>query len=131
MVSPKDFMEREWKSVSGTEVGRIGVKLGPGRLCTLLKVQTKVGCKESYKTVLNFSFKKGFFFLFYSFSQTKIIFKIVHKGFPGVPGIKNPPANAGDMDWLPDQEDSTCCGATEFTCHNYWAQVLQLLKPAP
>ena len=21
--------------------------------------------------------------------------------------------------WIPSQEDSTCCGATELICHNY------------
>ena len=26
-------------------------------------------------------------------------------------------------------EDPTCCGATKPVCHNYWACVLQLLKP--
>ena len=26
-------------------------------------------------------------------------------------------------------EDSTCCRATKLVCHNYWACVLQLLKP--
>ena len=27
-------------------------------------------------------------------------------------------------------EDPTCCGATNLVCHNYWACVPQLLKPA-
>ena len=27
------------------------------------------------------------------------------------------------------REDPTCCGATKPVCHNYWACVLQLLKP--
>ena len=31
--------------------------------------------------------------------------------------------------WSLVQEDFTCHGATKPMCHNYWAQVLQLLKP--
>ena len=27
------------------------------------------------------------------------------------------------------QEDPTCCGATKPVCHNYWARLLQPLKP--
>ena len=27
------------------------------------------------------------------------------------------------------QEDPTCCGTTKPVRHNYWARVLQLLKP--
>ena len=32
-------------------------------------------------------------------------------GFPGGPVVENPPANAGDADWIP--------GTTKPVCHNY------------
>ena len=35
------------------------------------------------------------------------------KGFPGGSAVKNPPASAGDVDSIPDQEDPTCRGATK------------------
>ena len=47
---------------------------------------------------------------------TKKIDKVVD---PGGPVAENPPASAGDMGLSPDLEDSTCCGTTEPTCHNY------------
>ena len=62
--------------------------------------------------------------------------------FPGGAVVKNPPANAGDTGSIPGPEDPTCRGATKtmhhhywaFTLepasHNYWARMLQLLKPA-
>ena len=57
--------------------------------------------------------------------------------------VKNPPANAGDMGevWSLFQEDPTCHGSTKSIPHNYWAcalelgslnywaHMLQLLKP--
>ena len=33
--------------------------------------------------------------------------------------VKNPTANAGDMDSILVQEDPTCGGATKPMCHNY------------
>ena len=38
--------------------------------------------------------------------------------FPGGLAVKNPPANAGDMDSIRDLERSTCCRATKPVCHN-------------
>ena len=35
--------------------------------------------------------------------------------------VKNPTANAGDMDSILVQEDPTRGGATKSMCHNYWA----------
>ena len=46
--------------------------------------------------------------------------------FPGGAVVKNLPVNAGDMAW----EDPTCRGAIQPVCHNYWAHMPQLLKPA-
>ena len=51
-------------------------------------------------------------------------------GFPGGPVVKNPPAKAGDMGSIPDQEDPTSLRATRPMCHNYCAQMLQLLSPS-
>ena len=31
--------------------------------------------------------------------------------------VKNPPANAGDIDSSSGREDPTCCGATKFVRH--------------
>ena len=42
--------------------------------------------------------------------------------FPGGLAVKNPPANAGDMDSIRGPERSTCCRATKPVCHNCWAQ---------
>ena len=36
----------------------------------------------------------------------------------------------GTWVWFPVQEDSTCYGATKSVCHDHWARVLQLRKPA-
>lgn len=36
---------------------------------------------------------------------------------------RNLPASAGCTGSNPSLEDSTCCRATEFVCHNYWACV--------
>ena len=43
----------------------------------------------------------------------------VLKDFPGVTVDKNLSANAGDMGLILGLEKSTCCGATQPTCHNY------------
>ena len=42
---------------------------------------------------------------------------------------KNPPAYAGDTILSLPWEDSTCLGATKPMGHNYWAYMLQPLKP--
>ena len=46
--------------------------------------------------------------------------------------VKNPPANAGDMDVILVQEDPTCLRATKLVRQNYWAcapdHELQLLS---
>ena len=39
--------------------------------------------------------------------------------FPGGPVVKNPPANAGDMDLIPSPGNSTCHEATKPVGHNY------------
>ena len=41
---------------------------------------------------------------------------------------KNPPAHTVNTGSVPGLEDSTCQGATQPVCHNYWAHLLQLLK---
>ena len=62
-------------------------------------------------------------------------------GFPGGSVVKNLRANAGDMVQALIREDPTylgvakpmnhnyCACALEPRSHNYWAHVLQLLKP--
>ena len=50
-------------------------------------------------------------------------------GFPGGTVDRNLPTNAGDTSSILRPGDSTCLGATKPVCHNYWARVLQLLKP--
>ena len=55
---------------------------------------------------------------------SQIISKNINEGFPGGPGVKNPPANAEDTGWIREKsflvrEDCTCCGATESMGHNY------------
>lgn len=37
----------------------------------------------------------------------------------GDPVDKNPPANSGDMDSIPGQEDTTCLGAAKLVCRGY------------
>ena len=44
--------------------------------------------------------------------------------------VKNPPASAEDMGSVPGQKDPMCFRATKPLRHNYWAGVLQLLKPS-
>ena len=56
--------------------------------------------------------------------------KVLFHNFLGSTVIKNLPANACRHRFDP-WEDSTCHGATEPMSHNYWARVLQLLKPEP
>ena len=51
--------------------------------------------------------------------------KKLSKSFPGDSPVKNPPANAGDMGQIPNQ-DPTCHGATKPVRHNYWACALEL-----
>ena len=54
--------------------------------------------------------------------RTQVIktwFKDEAKGFSGGTVVKNPPANAGDMDSSPGLGRSTCCEATKPVCHNY------------
>ena len=58
-----------------------------------------------------------------------LISKELIRDFPGGAVDGNPSANAGDMAQSLVWEDSTCCRATESVCHNYWAHILQLLKP--
>lgn len=47
------------------------------------------------------------------------------------PVAKSPPVNAGDTSWIPGPggRDPTCCGATKYVHHNYWAWELQVLSP--
>ena len=55
--------------------------------------------------------------------QKSIPANVKKKVFPGIPVVKNPPANAGDMgSWVQSlvQEDSTCHGATKPMCLKYW-----------
>ena len=42
----------------------------------------------------------------------------MNMGFPGGQVVKNPPAKAGDMGSIPDQE---YCRATKSMHHNYWS----------
>ena len=49
--------------------------------------------------------------------------------FPGGAVVKNLPDNAGDGAQSLVQEDPTCLGAGKPLHHNFWACVLQLLKP--
>ena len=46
-------------------------------------------------------------------------FKPNTRGFPGGAVVKNPPANAGDMDSSPGLGRSHMCGATKLMRHNY------------
>ena len=39
--------------------------------------------------------------------------------FSGGPGVKNRPANAGNMGLIPDPGDPTCLRATKPKSHNY------------
>ena len=50
--------------------------------------------------------------------------------FSGGAVVKNPPASAGDMGSSPGLGKSHTPRATKPMCHNYWAHVPQLLKPA-
>ena len=48
------------------------------------------------------------------------------RGFPGGSGVKNPPANLGDMDSIPDPERSHMLWSNEACAleprsHNYWS----------
>ena len=68
------------------------------------------------------------------------LYKIL-RGFPGDSVVKNPPANAGDMASIPVLGRCHIYGATKPVHHdywacalepgnrNYWAHLLQLLKP--
>ena len=56
--------------------------------------------------------------------------------FRGGAVVKNPPANAGDMGWIPCREAMKPVRHSYWACalepgsHNYWAHVSQLLKLA-
>ena len=54
------------------------------------KSQTQLS--DIHFTSLNFILKKVKF---------RVVIKIIHLDFPGGPGVKNPPANAGDMSSIP------------------------------
>ena len=41
------------------------------------------------------------------------------RDFLGGPVVRNPPANAGDTDLIPVQEDSACRGAINPVHHSY------------
>ena len=70
-----------------------------------------------------------------------MITKINRPDFPSGTVDKTLPANAGDTGSIPGLEDSTCHRAAEPVCrnygagapeplhHNWWAPLLQLLKP--
>ena len=47
------------------------------------------------------------------------------QGFPGIPGIRNPPANAGTQVWSPIWDDRICWGTAEPMCHSCWARTLE------
>ena len=51
------------------------------------------------------------------------------RGFPCGPVVKNPPANAGDTGLISGPGNPTRLGTTEPVCHNFWAHVLEPLKP--
>ena len=55
--------------------------------------------------------------------------KLAPRGFPGGSVVKNPSANAGDIECRRIQsliwEDPTCCRATKPMHHNYWACALE------
>ena len=55
--------------------------------------------------------------------------KIIHRGFPGGPVVKNPLANAGDRGSIPGPGRACMHGAAKPMCHNSRTLVLQLLKP--
>ena len=62
------------------------------------------------------------------------ITQIKEMGFPGGSVVKNPPVNAGDMGLIPipgrsHMLQSNWTFVIEPGNHNYWACVLQLLKP--
>ena len=44
-------------------------------------------------------------------------YTVINRGFPGGSVVKNPSANAGHMDWIPDS--GRCLGATKPVHHNY------------
>ena len=46
-------------------------------------------------------------------------YKKFYLGLPFGSVVKNLPATAGDMDWIPGMEDFTCCWAAESMSHNY------------
>ena len=46
-------------------------------------------------------------------------------GFPGSSGVRNLPANAGDMGSILVWEDHTCRRATKPILHSYWAYALE------
>ena len=52
-------------------------------------------------------------------NRTELIFKTKLRAFHGGLVVKNPPANAGDMGLIPDQENPTCCRAARTMYHNY------------
>ena len=52
-----------------------------------------------------------------------------NQDFPGGTVDKNPAAKTGTWVQSLVQENSTCLRETKPMHHNYWAQVLQLLKP--
>ena len=51
-------------------------------------------------------------------------------GFPGCSVVKNPPANAADTGSIPESGRSYILSSSRAKSRNYWAHVLQLLKPA-
>ena len=48
-------------------------------------------------------------------------------GFPGGSGVKNLPANAGDMGSIPDSERLYTSWSSQPVCHNCWACALESL----
>ena len=49
----------------------------------------------------------------------------IYQGFPGGPGIQNPPANAGNTSSIPNPGRFHMPRSAKHICHNYWAQTVE------
>ena len=79
-----------------------------------------LGCMTKWQNNLHSSLEP---LLGYLLLWTHFPFKLAAGGFPGCSVVKNPSANAGDIECRRIQsliwEDPTCCRATKPMHHNY------------
>ena len=99
-----------------------------GQLATWLEVRTRCGIERCFPFICPF---KMHFFLFSFMRYNWQLKNYIHLDLSVVQRMKiHMPMQrtrwVRSLIW----EDSTCCRATEPVVHNYWAPVVQLLKPA-